>query len=136
MSRSGYVEDYDYDQWQMIKWRGQVAGTMRGKRGQAFLNELIDALDAMPEKRLIAGHLIQDGAVCAIGSVGIRRGIDMSEIDPDDYHRLVDVFGIPHQLVREIEYENDESNCAMTPEQRWQRMRSWAIEQLNKAAAK
>lgn len=30
MSRSGYNDDID--NWQMIKWRGQVASAVRGKR--------------------------------------------------------------------------------------------------------
>jgi hypothetical protein len=73
MNRSGYDEDSCLDQWSHIRWRGQVASAIRGKRGQTFLHELADALDAMPEKRLIA-HELQEGAnVCAIGSVGVQR---------------------------------------------------------------
>lgn len=60
MSRSGYTEDCD-DNWQLIRWRGAVASAIRGKRGQAFLRELLAALDAMPEKRLIADALVFDG---------------------------------------------------------------------------
>lgn len=45
----------------MIRWRGAVASAIRGKRGQAFLREMLAALDAMPEKRLIAGSLVFDG---------------------------------------------------------------------------
>ena len=46
MSRSGYSDDYEPSNIAM--WRGQVASAMRGKRGQAFLRELIEALDAFP----------------------------------------------------------------------------------------
>lgn len=58
MSRSGYSEDYDGDHWDLIRWRGAVASSIRGKRGQAFLREALAALDAMPEKKLITGDLI------------------------------------------------------------------------------
>ena len=61
MSRSGYSDDCDT--WPLICWRGAVASALRGKRGQQFLIELRDALDAMPEKRLIAEQL-QDGTGC------------------------------------------------------------------------
>lgn len=133
MSRSGYSDDLD-DNWAMIKWRGQVASAIRGKRGQAFLRELVEALDAMPEKRLIAHDLEKDGNVCAIGSVGVRRGVDMSNLDPDDPETIAATFGIAHQLVREIEFENDEVGWSDDPEHRWQRMRNWAVENLRQPA--
>lgn len=34
MSRSGYSDDCE-SQWSWIKWRGQVASTINGKKGQA-----------------------------------------------------------------------------------------------------
>lgn len=52
MSRSGYTDDDD-DPLATGRWRAQVRSAIRGKRGQAFLRELIAALDAMPEKALI-----------------------------------------------------------------------------------
>ena len=128
MNRSGYSDDGD--NWQLIKWRGQVASSIRGKRGQAFLRELVEALDAMPEKRLIADDLQSGDNVCAIGSVGVRRGIDMSKFDPDDYDGIAASFGITHQLVREIEWMNDDGLWRATPERRWQFMRDWAVSQL------
>lgn len=131
MSRSGYSDDFDGEWWDLIRWRGQVASAMRGKRGQAFLRELIEALDALPEKKLIAHDLQADGNVCAIGSVGVKRGVDMSELDPYDYGRIAATFGIAHQLVQEIEFMNDEAGCwDETSERRWQRIRSWAASNL------
>ena len=128
MSRCGYSEDLE--NWTLIRWRGQVASAVRGKRGQAFLRELVEALDALPEKRLIAHELESDGNVCAIGSVGLQRGVDMSTLDPDDSVSIASVFGIADPLVREIEAINDEEGWSDTPEQRWQRMRNWAVSQL------
>lgn len=130
MSRSGYHEDCD-DNWGLIKWRGQVASAIRGKRGQAFLRELVDALDAMPEKKLIAGALECPDGVCAIGAVGARRGLPMANLDIEDADLLGDKFGIASQMVKEIEYENDEVGPDNeTPEARWHRVRKWAESKL------
>ncbi len=131
MSRSGYSDDYcDDDPLSYGRWRAQVASAIRGKRGQAFLRELIDALDSMPEKRLIASDLEHEGNVCAIGSVGVRRGVDMSVLDPEDPAPIAATFGIAEQLVQEIEYMNDEAYWGPTPEGRWQFMRDWAARQV------
>ncbi len=130
MSRSGY-DDYIDDNWAAIKYRGQVASAIRGKRGQQFFRDLVAALDALPEKRLIAGELEHDGCVCAIGSVGWMRGVEMMNIDPDDADTVAIVFDIAHQLAREVVWENDEGGCwKETPERRWQRMRDWAESQI------
>lgn len=34
-----------------------------------------------------------------LGSVGIKRGIEMGSLDPHDWHTLSGVFNIAHQLV-------------------------------------
>jgi len=109
MGRSGYIDDCD--QWDLIRWRGQVASVIRGKRGQAFLLEMWKAMQALPAPRLTANELENeyDGAVCAIGSVGKSRGIDMSKLDSEDYDGIANAFGIPHQLAREIMWTNDEA---------------------------
>lgn len=132
MSRSGYSNDHD--DLALGRWRGQVASAIRGRRGQAFLRELIEALDAMPEKRLIAHDLEHAGSVCAIGSVGVRRGVDMRGLDPEDYDSVAATFGIAHQLAQEIVYLNDEAYYGDTPEGRWRFMRSWAANNLRGAA--
>jgi hypothetical protein len=67
MSRSGYSDDFDFDNLALGRWRAQVASAIRGARGQAFLCELVVALDALPEKKLIAHDLESNGNVCAIG---------------------------------------------------------------------
>jgi len=147
VSRSGYSDDCD-DQWGLIRWRGAVASAIRGKRGQAFLREMLEAMDAMPEKRLIAHELEDSGNVCAIGSVGKARGIDMAGIDPEDYGRVADTFGINEKLAQEIVYLNDEafwwsedekgrvrrdekgSPLPITPEDRFRRMRAWIVSKI------
>lgn len=124
MSRSGYSEDLD--QWDLIKWRGQVASATKGARGQKFLRDLLGALDALPSKRLIREELREaDGEVCAIGALGIARGMDMEALDPEDYDGVAAAFNIAHQLAQEIVYMNDEYDRRETPEERFSRMRAW-----------
>ena len=124
MSRASY--DEDIDNWQLIKWRGAVKRAIRGKRGQAFLKELAAALDALPVQRLISGELEAGWDVCAIGAVGITRGVDMSSLDPYDYDTIASTFGIAAALAREIEFENDDvGRHDETPEQRFARVRLW-----------
>lgn len=147
MRRSGYSDDCD-DDLAMGRWRGRVASAMRGKRGQAFLREMLEALDALPEKRLVAEVLEAGGAVCAIGSVGKARGIDMSEIDPEDYGKVAATFGIAEPMAQEIVYMNDEGwywltddngflvkdeagqHIKITPEARFEKMRAWIVGNL------
>lgn len=135
MARSGYTEDCD-NEWSLIRWRGQVASAIRGKRGQAFLRDLADALDVMPEKRLIKDEF-WNGEACALGVLGSKRGIDPITIDPDDYQRLASLFGVAHQLIQEVEYENDEGLAYWVdeaPEARWRRMREWVRQNLKETA--
>ncbi len=145
MSRSGYVDDID--NWQQIKWRGQVASAIRGKRGQKLLTDLLAALDAMPEKSLIAHELeTKDGEVCALGALAKVRGIDMQKLDPEEPEEVATAFGIAPQLAREIVYMNDEYFDGawndstkryddITPEERWKRMRAWVAAQIKSEAA-
>jgi hypothetical protein len=126
MSRSGYTDGWE-DNWQTIMWRGAVESAFRGRRGQAFLKEMLEALDALPEKKLVDSALEENGAVCAMGAVGKKRGVDMSKIDPEDSATVAGTFNIAEAMAREIAYENDECfyNNTETPEKRFQRMRSW-----------
>jgi hypothetical protein len=148
MSRSGYTDEPG-SEWDAICWRGQVASAIRGKRGQAFLRELIEALDAMPVKALIKNDLIRDTVeidpfgggyipddapkVCALGSVGIGRGLNMEALDPEDYDSVADAFRIAPRLAQEIAFQNDDAAWHATPAERWQRMRDWAASRLKAA---
>jgi len=129
-------------------WRGTVKSAIRGKRGQAFLSEMLAAMDAMPEKRLVASELEANGEVCAIGSVGRARGIDMSQIDPENYDAVASTFGIAAPLAQEIVYMNDEywhsstdekgfirhdeagKAIWLSPEERFEKMRAWIVRNL------
>ena len=125
MSRSGYVDDME-DPLQLGRWRGRVASALRGKRGQKFLRDLRDALDAMPDKRLIKNELVtEDGDVCALGCLGMARSVPgLKLIDPYEHDYLANLFDVASCLIQEVEYENDEF-LRETPEQRWERMRKW-----------
>lgn len=131
MSRSGYVDDLD--QQTLNLYRGTVARSIRGKRGQAFLRELADAMDAMPEKVLIAEELINaEGDCCTIGVLCKSRGLDVGKIDYSDPESVGDAVGIARCLAAEIEFENDGDFWFSneTPEQRWERMRRWVDRNL------
>lgn len=158
MSRSGYSDDYDDDPLATGRWRAQVASSIRGKRGQKFLRDLIEALDALPEKELIANELVdQSGCVCALGALGKRRGVDLETVDTEDYDTLGGIFDIAHQLAQEVMWENDEyvdeykwesvetvgplkryeqrMKSVKVPihnaaAKRWQHVRDWATKQL------
>lgn len=161
MSRSGYSDDGDCENWSLICWRGAVTSAIRGARGQAFLRELVAALDAMPVKELAAESLVtEDGEFCTLGAVGASRGMDMSSIDPEDWGQVAKAFGLAPAMVREIVYENDEGTVSdwkwvdveicgpmRRPEnhkrsrmvadptagaRRWHAMRSWAEKNLKK----
>lgn len=148
MSRSGY-QDYDdcEGDWglRLGQWRGRVASAIRGRRGQKLLIELRDALDAMPEKRLIAEELkTEDGEVCALGALGAKRGIDMECLDPEDPDQIGKAFDIAPCLAQEIVYYNDEvydwgyvdgKREMFTPEQRWEKMRAWVEKRIKQEPA-
>lgn len=133
MSRAGYTDDFAGD-WDLIRYRGAVASAIRGRRGQAFLRRMIEALDAMPEKRLVIETFWDRprGEFCALGAVA--RHMHLPELSTDqerDHDFLAEAFDIAQAMVREIEFENDEAwVCSETPEARWARMRRWAESHL------
>jgi hypothetical protein len=137
MSRSGYCDDFE--QWSLICWRGQVASAIRGKRGQQLLVDLYKALAEMPEKKLISGKLVRaDGEVCALGALGQARKMDIKPEEAteddwdndDDWEGLGTMFGVADQLTREIMYMNDEFYYSETPEERYEKMKSWVLRQI------
>lgn len=157
MSRSGYSDDCDG--WALIRWRGAVKQAISGARGQAMLRELVQALDALPEKRLAAGSLVtEDGDYCTLGALGRARGMDMAPIDPDDRESVANAFGVAEALAAEVMWMNDDvcddfghyaevEVCGpmrgwerhkrtvhvrneRAAETRWGRMRAWAVANL------
>lgn len=133
MSRSGYSDCWG-EEWLLIMWRGAVASALRGRRGQAFLKEMLAGLDALVVPRLISADLVDDdGEACALGSVGLARGLsDLELVDPYDRQGIAELFGIAPAMAAEIMYINDyeEGFRNETPEQRWVRVRAWVEEQI------
>lgn len=146
MSRSGYTDECDED-WQVAMWRGAVASAIRGKRGQRLLRDLAEGMDAMPTKCLIKGELEEDGAVCALGVVGQKRGIGLAELagneesDGGNNDKIAEAFDVALALACEVQYINDEGaydeykrpENRETPAQRWERVRRWIAEHLRDA---
>lgn len=137
MSRADYSDDLDT--LDLGRWRGQVASAIRGQRGQRLLRDMLAAMDAMPERRLIAAELEADGEVCALGAVGRYRHVDMTDLDPGESDDVAAAFDIAEQLAREVVHLNDDCGGGRivagewqpeTPEQRWVRMRKWVVEQI------
>jgi hypothetical protein len=130
--RSGYSDDLD--QRDLAMYRGRVASAMRGERGQMLLRDALAALDAMPVKRLVRDELqTPDGDVCLLGACGRLRGFDdLDMIDPDDHDVLAKRFNVSRCLIAEIEFVNDDDfgYRTETPEQRFERVRKWLVENI------
>ena len=154
MSRSGYNDDCDSDQWAWICYQGAVNSAFTGKRGQAFLRETLAVLDAMAVKELAPDSLINAaGQYCTLGAVGAARGLNMANIDAEDAEQVARAFGIAESMAREIVHVNDQwdrhiyterhdpprsqfwsdlgYDCReATPTERWQRMRDWIASKI------
>ncbi|VII92403.1 MULTISPECIES: hypothetical protein [unclassified Pseudomonas] len=102
-----------------------MSSALKGKRDQAFLIEPHDAMDAMPNKRLVADTLEADGQFCTLGVLSAKRSIEMSVIDAHCRETVSGAFRIAPAMAAEVVFENDECGWNETPEQRWQRMRKW-----------
>jgi hypothetical protein len=131
MSRSGYTEECDDEYPNAINlYRGAVERAIKGKRGQAFLADLANALDAMPNKRLSAYEWVEPtGEACALGVVALARGLGQQflSLDPDDSsaaENAAHLLNIASAMARELVWLNDEDGSVNeTPEARWMRMR-------------
>lgn len=99
------------------------------KAVKRFLRELAEAMDAMPEKKLISEALVtRQGDCCTLGVICKKRNIDISDVDADDPEDVGFTLGIDYSMAAEIAYENDEGGpwgVDEDPELRWQRMRKW-----------
>ena len=138
MSRSGYVECGDIeDNWGLIRYRGAVNSAIKGKRGQKLLKELLNVLDNMDEKKLVdcsnEFSFEINGQYCALGALANSRGLDVSEINPENAHIVGETFGIAESLAREIMYMNDEHPTKWNEKDsdRWLRVRMWVASLIN-----
>lgn len=141
MGRSGYTDDFGDEDYPLEFYRQAVTNAINGRRGQALLMKLRDALDAMPVKRLITHEIKNEsGDVCAFGALDptapSSKWDDWDDYGPGHAGDLAKHFGIARALAAEIVYMNDEwgewRSTEETPEQRWVRMRAWVESQIAK----
>lgn len=142
MSRSGYSDDCE----DLNLYRGAVERAMAGKRGQKAFRDIVSALDAMPEKVLISASFSRGDDMCTLGALAHKRGVDMSDLeqpesDPEyaewvDSHAVGFRLDIAPSMAAEVMYMNDEHHGSYdsSPEQRWERMRKWAVSKLKTEA--
>ena len=109
---------------------------IRSRRGQKLLRDLLQALDAMAVKELIANSFITpSGRCCALGALGLARGIDPEDLGAltDDHAHTAKLFGTARSLIIEIETHNDYMLKSPTPAQRWAYMRDWVASKITAA---
>lgn len=107
MNRSGYCEEID-DNLELGRWRAQVASAIRGKRGQRLLLDLIQYMEAMPDKRIVREALKDDqGQMCLIGCALAARGAEFPE-NVDDYTDASFKLNVATQMIQEMFYINDQ----------------------------
>ena len=150
MSRSNYTDDCDG--FELARWRGAVSRSIKGRRGQALLRDLGEALDAMPVKRLYPGSFAsEDGEFCALGALAAHKGIRTDDLGSDegddcDPDRVAERFGISGAMAAEIMWANDEGLVSehayidgrWSPdpdhaEKRWLAMKQWVSKMLIEA---
>ncbi len=118
--------------------RGLEEPTRRPRVEDPRVEEVtVAALDALPApKRLIAEELKSaTGEVCAMGSVGLMRGLDMAKVDYEEPQEVGKFFGITRMMAAEIAYVNDEGPFYWRhgnegPEARYERVSKWVNENL------
>lgn len=152
MSRHGFDEGDEptcvEDDLRMWGYANAIKRATKGKRGQKFLRDLRDALDAMPEKRLADGSFVAgDGEVCALGCLMRARGVDAPVYDGefdevrapgeegwesgDETGRIAaEILDIAESLAREVMYVNDDIAGNLNPELRWQLVRRWVEKRI------
>lgn len=125
MSRSGYSDGDDCDSDAMLRmygWQANVQRCIGGRKGQAFMWELYQSLEALPKKELITGALVDTNtqSVCSLGAVAVHRGMSIPaefcttgapDDEPDEFEfaqAMGPLFGLKDMLAREVMYINDE----------------------------
>lgn len=97
--------------------------SIRSKRGQAFMKELLEALRGLKSKALIYGEYNVGDGVCALGCVAKSRDVDL------DQSEIERTFGISSTLHNLIFEENDRDKYE-TSEARYKRMVLWTKAQI------
>jgi hypothetical protein len=133
-----YERDDDWESWMDGQRAGALRSAIQGRRGQRFLQDLINALDALPEPELSAGALEDEetGCCCAFGAVRRFRGAEsvplyfhpMEEDVTSD--KLAKPFDVSRALAWEVVEANEgwcKSNSPGARRQRFKEVRRWAV---------
>lgn len=142
MSRLDYGDGDSYwEPWMDGQQAGALRSATRGKRGQRFLRDLIEALDALPVPELAVGALEDEetGCCCAFGAVRRHRGAEnvplgfdptREDMPPDS---LAQPFDVSQTLAWAVVQANEESSTSNTPDarrRRFKEVRRWAVAKL------
>lgn len=124
-------------------WENWLTRAINGKRGQAALRDLEEALLALPEPRLIEGDLIDHaGEVCALGALALYKtnGLPRLRANMRLYKAREEYYtaeasgsalfgqkelGLARTIAWTIAEENDINGRHETPEQRFRRILAW-----------
>ena len=138
---------YDTEHVAIGLWQSMYQRSLKGKRGQRNLRDFIAALDAMPEKRLISDAQVEKEydedkdeyvvvGVCAVACFAAARGKDpayFGDEDDSDIYSTAELgrsAGLSWTMAWEMTNANDEEFGSLSPEERWQAMRDWAVLKL------
>lgn len=135
MSRIDIDEEGDAEEdfpGQAAFYHANTARSLQGKKGQASLRELEQALLALPEKRLVSGEFeTPEGEVCAIGALKRFKGVEHVEHDPSTDMDLVgEELGMPRLVAWMVVARNDHSFEDLNDDERYRAMLGWVRHQL------
>jgi hypothetical protein len=128
--RIDYSDDEQFG-GQFFLWQANCERSMRGKIGQRELRALEAALVVLPQQRLIAGTLQEDGEVCAVACYALHKGVDLAQFPSEyDSDEVGMAGGMPHLVAWKVVEMNDLAFEGLTPEQRYTAMLRWVRAQL------
>jgi hypothetical protein len=130
MSRINVSEDCDEFPNAAELWHANIQRSLAGRKGQAILRELRDALLALPQKRLIDEYVANEqGEVCTVGALLLERRVragedreaalaDLAKVEDYTDSYAADK-GVPKILAWWFAYVNDYELRHLTPEDRY-----------------
>ena len=136
-----YEGDGSYDDWDELRAWANTNGlerSLKGKRGLQVLQDLEQALLALPAPRLIANAVSKDGEFCAVGAFARHKGVDLSRVDGYEHEdcdieettKIGESAGMQKTLAWDLAYRNDEIYWNKTPEERFTAILSWTREKI------
>lgn len=146
---SRFYPNEDGDALSQGRWEHNLSRSIAGKKGQAALRELRQALLALPEPKLVTGlFTTAEGLCCTLGALaayrkGREEGISITEaaralhdaVDPEDSDLHVEEgkkAGLSETLAWHLGYQNDDSYefGRASPEERFAGVLCWVNENI------